>query len=431
MAIAQTKASPVQTPARILSAGAPNGKVSATADCCPTVVRFVNLDFLFDNPNLRPLGADAIKPNVIYGFDNATNQDNTPGHSYWEKEPGQRKFPQVESDRDGSAESRDGAVWVSVPTGGRIELNAMFDDDTCINKCSYEVLPSSVAAIAKPYPSAKDPTLRIDGLAESEASIKITCGDKLLGYSHVWCREMATIHVGMGTISVQAGMERDQAGNLLQTDPDAKYSVPDIEKFLNDVFRQALLQVKVTDFGVADLNNIPSSDPTDEPPTAETILARLAAFDDTESSVFDEAEAYRNQADSKNIYKLVSYANQVVGSTEPNNIWFACTNASRMGAIGGVALRGDHEALIFVDDTSPQVGSLPRVNSVVAHELGHLLNLYHIVDEEVSTQLPPHLHDSIRVGSTYDPDDPENLMGVGSNKPRKLRYGQWKALRRM
>lgn len=49
MAIAQTKASPVQTPARILSAGAPNGKVSATADCCPTVVRFVNLDFLFDN----------------------------------------------------------------------------------------------------------------------------------------------------------------------------------------------------------------------------------------------------------------------------------------------------------------------------------------------------------------------------------------------
>lgn len=55
MAIAQTKASPVQTPARILSAGAPNGKVSATADCCPTVVRFVNLDFLFDNPNLRPL----------------------------------------------------------------------------------------------------------------------------------------------------------------------------------------------------------------------------------------------------------------------------------------------------------------------------------------------------------------------------------------
>ena len=72
---------------------------------------------------------------------------------------------------------------------------------------------------------------------------------------------------------------------------------------------------------MADLNNIPSSDPTDEPPTAETILARLAAFDDTESSVFDEAEAYRNQADSKNIYKLVSYANQVVGSTEPNNIW--------------------------------------------------------------------------------------------------------------
>ena len=431
MANAQTNMPPVQVPARALAAGAPNGKVSATADCCPNVVRFVNLDFLFENPNLRPRDGNVIKPNVVYGFDSATNQDSRPGRSYWEKEPEQRKFPQAESDRDGSAESRDGAVWVSVPKGGHIELNAMFDDTTCINKCSYEVLPSSVAAIAKPYPSANDPTLRINGLAEGEASIKITCGGKLLGFLHVWCREMATIHVGMGTISIQAGMERDRAGNPLRTDPGAKYSVPDIEKFLNEVFRQALLQVKVTDFGVADLNNIPSSDPTDLPPTRETIFARLAAFDDTEGSVFDETGAYREQAEGSNIYKLVNAANQVVGSTEPNNIWFTCTNVSRMGAVGGVALRAQHEALIFVDDTSPQVGSLPRVNSVVAHELAHLLGLYHITDDEVSTQLPPHLHNDIRVGTTYDPDDPENLMGVGSAKPRKLRYGQWKALRRM
>ena len=417
---AMTGTSPVAPPATRVSSNAPSGAVSATVDCCPRAVMFG----FGAQPQGKAYGYDALSNmNVSMREMLLTEGARQPTLEYWDPAAGQIALP-------ANKETRDGASWVSVPLGGETQLLMGLLGCASAANCTYEVVPATVAAVVDPKPAVDSDVLTIMGMAEGEASLKVSCRGKVVGYFHIWCKRMATIKVGIGGISVRSATHRDPGtGAPLATaraTVDSAF-VADLQQHLDNVYRQALIQ-----FDVKLLGNLDS----DAAPAGVKAQARQLAFDGPAAIFGADGDINQGLAGDATRYPLWlgslrqmgNLAKQQLGSYGKKSIWVLAQPSQQDPAIGGAAT-GLGEEYVFLTYTAGY-----DAVQTIAHELGHALGLTHPIDraEINASQYPEHLRSEfVPAGrARYVDDDRDNLMGNNTPNNTNLLYRQWKALPR-
>lgn len=409
-------ASPVQPPATRLSPNAPSGGVSATVDCCPQVITF---------------GFSGAANSAVYGFDDRSNKPARPEDAYWEPPTKAKKLPS-------NRETRDGAVWVSVPLGGEVDLMVFLEGCATASNCSYEVVGGpGVVEVLNPKPAGNMATLKIKGAAEGEASVKVSCRGKVIGYFHVWCKKLAKLRLGVGIIKVTSAKHKSL--NLMRPDdymvtgplPSVSglslppmYEIPGLSKAVNATFKQALIEFDVQDLGLVDFDQLPG------PIRAK---ARNAAFDGPNAlfgadGAIDERVGFDEQISKQfvaTLATLTQLADAQVGGGLDYNIWYIRQpNAHALKTLGAAVAKSSRDAGMFAFG--------PHIYSVLVHELGHMMGLSHVNEPRGGneTDLPEHLRYNDPKGAAWHPDDPTNAMGYNDPQNVDLLYRQWKKVAR-
>lgn len=355
-----------------------------------------------------------------YGFDHKTNRPATPGtDEYWLPTPAARSLTMP-----GIKQTRDGARWVSVAIGKEteVEINFAFTGSDCIpcitNSC-YEVAPANIAEVVTSSINAKKATFKIKGKAAGEASLKVTCDGKDIGWFHIWCVAQVTIKVDVC--------------NLVTTKaPATPFSRASLEAVFNDIFQQVAIKVNMKNLGDVDVSGnatLATTEATGYPAPDNKFDARqnvLTALHNaaTASLTARPATEPKPRVGAYRVYRYVPTAGALWG--------------------GFVINIGSSPAFSFMTD-----GAYAR-NST-AHEFGHCLGLKHPAHDPGNSQFPAHNRSTVG-GATpaytatntepattakaakfnVMPKDPTNLMGYWPTKPERkpIRYLQWKACKR-
>lgn len=387
--------SPVPAPATQVSANAPSGPVSATANCCPQVVTF---------------GAMGTQ---LYGVDIQTNHPKFPQDAYWEPPAKAKDFP---TGKDKT--TRDGAMWVSVPIGDQIKLSASIIGCASLANCTIVIEPGGVASLVAPQ-SGND--IIIKGEGKGEATLKIMCEGKLRGYLHIWCQKMVTLQLGLGLIHVTSARHLDPQGAPMTTaDPQfQKPTAADLEVALNDIYKQALVQFKVTDLGTVNYDTAPD-------------LVRHCARDlvfDGMHPVMSRTGIARNSSDrsSEGAYYESSFnslgdlTRTYLGNVPPLALWYLpAPNQAQTTMSGRAASIMGKDCFML----STATGDL----RIASHEVGHLFGLYHPEDYRAKHQFTPEDRLAALQNGNIVPNDPYNVMGYDANGTM-LVYRQWVAMR--
>lgn len=406
---AQASTPPVPPAAPRVSAGAPTGAVGATVECCPSAIVFSNL------------GDNAIS---YYGFDDITHSADGPSSAYWVP-------PTKQKTASAGPNVRDGSVWVSVPPDGEIALGVLiFGSASCVENCQYDITPSTVAAVVEPKPKSASDKLKIRGLAEGEAILKVTCNGELRGYIRIWCRKIITLDVGMGVVEVSSRkyMEFDNLplSTYLVANPSPPPSAGEMAALLNAAFRPALIQFTVQDYGSINYDAQPApirrqvQDYVFDGPVP--IINRRGTVEMRQNT---EAEAPYWLAALAELGKL---NRQMVGGGKQYNIWFlpASNILGFASDIGKPDMAGAATGIPATDLFLFTL--LSSIRDHIPHELGHIMGLRHPNDPGIGGQLPEHVLKSTDPASNISSSDPDNMMGYGPSQTN-LVYAQWNALR--
>ena len=347
--------------------GLPSGLVAL---CCPEVSTF-------ESSKTR---------SNYFGFDPKTNLvQNSNADEYWVPPTKEKSLP-------ASRTTRDGARWVSVGVGLETEVEISFDGHKglgCITNCIYEVSPASIAEVMTKEITGNKVAFKIKGNAEGEASLKVICQEKVIGYFHIWCIRPVTIRANIASIVTPQART-------------ASYSVSDMEAYINNIFRQSLITVKLKDAGAITVKPFLSRYLNDATPVALAHWNELDTLATLASSKLSEK------------YRLYYY----IDKNGHNGNYGAVSRG--LGMPGAAFTFFDHDT----------VGSY----NTMAHELGHLLNLSHPADDFDQHEFP-----AFQLANMADNilnDDPWNLMGYEGTLPERaanrksLRYLQWKKCNR-
>ncbi|TKW66721.1 MAG: matrixin family metalloprotease [Paracoccus denitrificans] len=410
--------SPVPPAATQVAANAPSGPVTAAVDCCPEAAWF---------------DVSRNGPASYFGFDNLSNKVAQPGQEYWNSGP-QISLPS-------NKETRDGAVWVSVPVGEETELTINFKGAAaCIGNCTYEIEPATVAEVVAPTPTASGLAIKIKGVQPGEASLKVMCNGKLRGYFHIWCQKMVFLDVSVGVIQVTSAKHtRHQImqgrNEYLSTKlpplllpplpPNPPFTVENLETALNNTFMQALISCSVTDVGIVDFDQLPE---------AQRNAARNFVFDGPEpvfmSSGSMDPRVGFDKAVTDAVYRSLNGVAGLANAHLPGKfhyrIWYLRQpDVHSLETIGAALETPSRDGFMFATGES--------YYSVLVHEFGHMLGLKHVNEPNKTNkdQLPDHLRLSDKNGAAWHPDDPTNAMGYNSPFNVDLLYSQWKAYERV
>ncbi len=373
---------------------------SPVATCCPDVSTFEG---------------SKIRANY-FGFDPKTNLVANAGtDEYWLPPAKAKTLP---SNRT----TRDGARWVSVGVGKETEVEISFAGQTgngCIANCTYEIAPASIADVVTKAVNASGVVFKIKGKAQGEASLKVVCQGKTIGWFHIWCKQPARIRLDIGTL-------------LTANSRAATYSAADMEAVMNRIYSQALVEIIVRDVGTIDITANATVTKLEEPFFKATSFAPDPAL----LTAAHLAARAVLEADAKKAKKPFAHA--------PYQLFYYVPAAIGPAWGGEVLQIGKSPGFVYFD------GGANSYNSM-AHELGHSFGLRHPSDSSVTGQLPAHLVTSkgsatlAQAATNTEPAvpangahanimalDPLNLMGYWSPKaPREpLRYGQWKSCAR-
>ena len=297
----------------------------------------------FEGPTSRPL---------YFGFDHKTDMHETaPGH-YWKTCPAHGDLPLPENTL-----TRDGARWVSVAVGKEVQLEINFDfkDDECIpciSNSTFEVVPSSVATVVTPKVSAKKAVFKIKGATPGEASLKVICDGKDIGWFHIWCQHEVTLKLDVACIVT------DRA-------PAATYNMGALRTHFEDIYRQALIKVDMLDLGQIDL-------------TGNFILSAIESSGYPTTGVFLDKSGSPSAYDSKGtvIAALDGFASLSLALRTSAPLaragayrlyWYVPTvGCSILGTVPNI---GSNRSFSFKPDSATARNSC-------AHEFGHCLKFF-------------------------------------------------------
>lgn len=358
-----------------------------------------------------------------FGFDAKTNLKPTGGHSYWDPVPdkGSLALP-------GSRQTRDEARWVSVALGQEVELEIAFafkaaECIPCIANCTYEVIPANVAEVLTARISAKKASFRIKGKAEGEASLKVICDGKDIGWFHIWCKPEATLKLDVACI-------------ITTRAPASAYSLATLGAHMNDIFRQAALRIDLFDLGTIDLSGdaaLATIEANGYPAAGGEFLKKSGTPQPYASKglVLNALHAKASAALNARVAAPLPRANVF------RIYWYVPTTGCSI--LGTVLNIGSKISFGFQPDTATARNSM-------AHEFGHSLNLRHPSDASGAGQFAAHnlatLNQAVPAWGATNTEplsatasasgnvlasDPTNLMGYWHDRPNRkpLRYHQW------
>ena len=358
-----------------------------------------------------------------FGFDHKTNLKPTGGNPYWDPVPdkGTLTLP-------GDKQTRDEARWVSVAVGQEVELEINFAFKTtdcipCIANCTYEVIPANVAEVLTARVSAKKAVFRIKGKADGEASLKVVCDGKDIGWFHIWCKPEATLKLDVACI-------------ITARAPASAYSLATLGAHMNDIFRQAALKIDLFDLGTIDLSGdaaLATIEANGYPPGGGQFLRKAGTPQPYASKglVLNALHAKASAALNARVAAPLPRANVF------RIYWYVPTGGCSI--LGTVLNIGSKISFGFQPDTATARNSM-------AHEFGHSLNLRHPSDPSGAGHFAAHnlatLNQAVpdwpatntEPSSAADTasgnvlaNDPTNLMGYWDDRPNRkpLRYHQW------
>lgn len=344
---------------------------SPVAPCCPDVAIFE-----------QSKGNRA----SFFGFDDRTNLVATAGaDEYWIPPTDPKTLP---SDK----ETRDGARWVSVGVGKETQVTIGFGgtaNKTCLPNCTYEVAPAAVATVVTTSVTADGVAFRIKGAQAGEASLKVMCDGKLRGYFHIWCAQPVVIDVDVASI-------------VTPNSGAVAYVLSDMEAYINEVFSQALISVRLNDAGAITV--------------APSVTTYLTGSNSAAIAHYTEMDLLARAASKKLTarYRLLYYVN-------------TAGHSGGLGIVsGGLGAPGPGWAFFDFD--------LQASYNTMAHEFGHLLDLSHPAHDTDRDEFPAFQLNNMS-GNILQ-DDNWNLMGYQSPVPlrgpnrKPLRYRQWKKAKR-
>ena len=384
-----------------------------------------------------PLAKTPATRNKYFGFDHKTDMPAAdPGH-YWKPCPahGDLNLP-------GDKLTRDGARWVSVAVGKEVELEIHFDfkEDECIpciSNSTFEVVPANVATVVTPKISAKKAVFKIKGAAAGQASLKVICDGKDIGWFHIWCQEEVTLNLDVCCLVTNRA-------------PSTSYSMAALRAHFDDIFRQAVIKIDMRYLGDIDLTGNAALATVESQGYPATGGGRFLSKSGTPRP-YDSKGAVLRALDTAASAVLAA---RTTGPLPRNNAyrlyWYVPTVGCSI--LGTVMRIGSKQSFGFRPDSATARNSC-------AHEFGHSLNLRHPSDGSSGPQYAGHLATTLNAACPGFPDtntepanaaqpafvptpnrssnnvlgnDPTNLMGYWGDRPNRkpLRYHQWKAASR-
>lgn len=363
-------------------------------------------------------------PANYFGFDHKTNFKKATKPEYWTPVPAKGSLT-MPTDKL----TLDAARWVSVAVGkeAEVEINYAFlgpDCIPCLANSTFEILPTTVAEVVTAKISAKQAVFKIKGKADGEASLKVICDGHDIGWFHIWCKEEKTLLVDVATIQTKRTKT-------------VAFDLAGLETYMNDILRQALIKLKLTDLGLIDLS-------------ADTKLAKI---EDTEYPVKDGTfqngtsgatdTAFLTAADNAALKALKA---RTTGAKPQKGARRLYWYVSKTGAEwGGENISIGHPAtFIYYEDGT-------EARNTGAHEICHSLGLHHPSDSKGTAEFAAHNRatlenavDDIAATNTEPKvtahakhsnvmaSDPTNLLGYWHDKTARkhLRYHQWTKIAR-
>ena len=339
--------------------------------CCPNAVTF-------DRP---------LPPRIVpYAFDDTTTAVDTGNGQfpYWQvpgTAPTQTQPPPPGSlTPPTNRQNRDGAKWVSIATGETMHLKSELLGQGCIPNVTFESQNAAVADVVTKAPSGVIGTFELEGKSAGETSLLAKCNGNFLGWVHVWVADKVTIDVDVASI-------------VTANSRAANYVIADLQSYINDIYKQLLIEVSLTDVG------------------AVTVAPPNQAYNQSQANllVLDVLAQAANTGFSAS-YRLLYYVNTAAFS-------------GGYGVVpGGLGAPGPGYAF-FDHDINGSYNTM-------AHEFGHLLNLSHPAHDTDQDEYPLWQFSNFARRNVLG-DDPWNLMGYngslaqrGPNR-RQLRYLQW------
>lgn len=352
-----------------------------------------------------------------FGFDHKTNLKPAGGNPYWDPVPakGSLSLP--------GRLTRDEARWVSVAVGQEteVEINFAFKDAECIpciGNCTFVVVPGNVAEVITAHVTAKKASFRIKGKAKGEASLKVICDGKDIGWFHIWCEVAKELLVDVACI-------------VTTRTSVVAYDISGLTTYMNEIFRQMLISLNLKDLGTIDLSG-------------------NAALATVEGQSYPAGKLFQEDTDGNqdtvvltalDDAAMAQVAARTTGPTGRNGARRLYWYVPNVGAQwGGMNLEIGHPATFIF------FGESVAARNTGAHEIGHSIRLRHPLHDGGAGQFCAHnlatLNQPVPAfdATNTEPataiasakanvmaNDPTNLMGYWHDKASRkyLRYHQW------
>lgn len=363
-----------------------------------------------------------------FGFDHKTNIVTRLGtDEYWLPTPARGALT-MPTDK----ETRDGGRWVSVAVGEEteVEINFAFqgtDCIPCIANSTFEITSATIADVVTTNITAQKASFKIKGKAEGEASLKVVCDGKDIGWFHIWCENEAALKV-------------DVVNLITNRAPTNTFSLSSLRAAFNEIYRQAVIKIDMISLGSVDLTGNTALATTENSgyPAAGKFLAKTGS-----PRPYDSKGSILNALD---IAASAILSSRTTGTLPRIGAYRIYRYIPTVGAaIGGTVLGiGASPAFAFMADSA-------HARNSMAHEFGHCLGLKHPSDGSSGSQYAAHNRSTLNqavagfAATNTEPasspanaksnvmaNDPTNLMGYWSDKANRkpIRYHQWKTCSR-